>query len=110
MIRISNKINETLSIYRDNKVVVWGCGIYGKRIYGLLQYFNIGIYAYCDNQEALWGTLEANSGRPIISPAELRELARENQNVVVQIGCWTKDNSLIQQIQGLMGQTVRKLA
>ncbi|MFI3177911.1 MAG: putative capsular polysaccharide synthesis family protein [Eubacteriales bacterium] len=103
MIRISNRIDETLSIYRNNKIVVWGCGTYGKRIYGILQYFNIDIYAYCDNKEVLWGTIEPNSGVPIISPVELKELIRESQNVVVQIGCVTQDNGLMEQIHGLMG-------
>lgn len=46
---------ELLETYKTHKVVLWGAGEMGKKFYELLNYFDIEVYAFCDNNEALWG-------------------------------------------------------
>ncbi len=82
MIRIT-QIDENQSIFRENKVVLFGAGHTGKTIFKLLQQFDIKVYAYCDNNENLWGTTV--NGIKVISPAELQELVKTDEKVLVQV-------------------------
>ncbi len=39
-----------------NKTVIFGCGKYGKEICIKLDAYGVDVVAFCDNNEALWGT------------------------------------------------------
>ncbi len=77
------QIDENQSIFRENKVVLFGAGSTGKIILELLKQFDIEVHSYCDNNEGLWGTLV--NGIKVISPAELQELTRADKNILVQV-------------------------
>lgn len=83
--RIS-KIDSNLSIYKENKVIICGGGSNGH-VFSLLNQFkdfNIKVYAICENNKSFWGQKYENI--PIISPAELKKLTEENDDIIVQIG------------------------
>ncbi len=53
MIPIS-QIDSELSIYKENTVVIWGAGLYGKKIFELLSSFHVKVSAFCDTNENKW--------------------------------------------------------
>lgn len=95
MIRIS-KIDDKLSIYKENKVILWGCGKFGKKMKTLIEYHNIDILAFCDNNEDLHGTYF--EGTQIISPKQLKDMRIVDDKIVVQIAFLADDKELVEQI------------
>lgn len=83
MLSIS-KIDGDLNIYKNSKVIIWGASADGKRMFDLLQFFEVEIFAFCDNDSSKWGSefLEKN----VVSP-EMLKLKEWGENVLVQIGC-----------------------
>jgi|GEM_PF-3500416 methyltransferase, FkbM family len=51
-----------------NKFVIYGAGLYGRRIAEILRRFGFMVAAFVDGNEALWGTVVA--GAPVLSPIE----------------------------------------
>lgn len=82
MIQVS-KIDDKLTIYRENEIVIWGAGESGKYIYSALTYFGIQVRAFCDSDEAKWG--QTLFELPVISPSELEALYTTSK-IMVQIG------------------------
>ncbi len=82
MIRLT-QIDENQSIYRDKKVILWGAGITGKIMMELLESFDIEIYAFCDNNEKLWGTKA--HGKNIISPKQVQDVAQSEEPYIIQM-------------------------
>lgn len=108
------KIDAQFNIYKKNKVILWGCGDIGKQMLEMLEFFDIDVYAFCDNNEALWGTTIASSKEnklqiPVISPDELKQMVENQEDIVVQIAIHTnnmnrteyKDKDLVQQLKNL---------
>ena len=79
---IDISFDEDLSVYRKNKVVIWGTGQRAIKDIEKLNALDVSIVACCDNNEAKWG--ERFNGVPILSPAELLDMCRK-ENVVLQI-------------------------
>lgn len=90
------KVPMTLDIYKDRKVVLWGCGFYGKKLLLRLKYLGITISYCCDRNEALWGTTFC--GVPVISPKALGELAQKEE-LVVQIGTQALEGEVQSQLE-----------
>lgn len=83
MLKIS-KIDDRLSIYRNNDVYVWGAGINGRYIVSLLKWFEIEVKAFIDNSYKLQGTFV--NGIEVISPDILYENIKNKPNSIIQIG------------------------
>lgn len=80
MIPIS-QIDPELSIYKENTVVIWGAGKFGREILRLLQNFSVEVSYFCDSNPKLWKT--EVEGIPVILPQEvtkmkLEQVAQEN--------------------------------
>ncbi len=75
MIPIS-QIDPELSIYKENTVVIWGAGMYGREMVKLLQSFQIPVAYFCDSDPAKWKT--EIQGIPVILPQHLMKLQLEN--------------------------------
>ncbi len=99
MIPISIIDNE-LSIFKENKVVIWGTGKFSHEITKLLTDFSVEIYAYCDNDPEKWG--KSHYEKPIISPDELKKLC-ETSSVVVQSGVSSLYESEVMKKATLLG-------
>lgn len=82
MISLSH-IDDELSVYRGKRVIVWGCGSAGKKIYRMLMENGIEVEAFCDSNEKLWDTCIMGMIK-CISPSCLCEFPLEK--VLVQIG------------------------
>ncbi len=82
MIKIT-QLDENLSIYKKNKVIIWSATNFGPLMLKYLKEFNIEVYAFCDNNPKLWNTF-INSV-PVISPIKLANLINNNENIVVQL-------------------------
>lgn len=73
-----------------------------KKIYKLLKLFKIDIFAYCDNNENLWGNTLHNGSVPILSPVQLKELVDKGEYIMVQIAFEiTKKDAIKNQIESL---------
>lgn len=64
-----SKIDDTLQVYRENKVILFGASSAGINAKRLLEKHNIQIAFFCDNDKNKWGTVL--EGIQIISPEEL---------------------------------------
>lgn len=67
MIKVSQLFDETLSIYSNKTVVIWGAGNYGKKMLELFECLHIRVYAVCDNNQDLWGKSIKGGGRYYLS-------------------------------------------
>ncbi|MFI3231173.1 MAG: putative capsular polysaccharide synthesis family protein [bacterium] len=85
MIQFS-KIDDDLSIYKENKVIVFGSynSYEVKEIFSLLKGFNIEVYAFCDSNENVQDDILDN-GIKVIPLDEFKEMSNKN-DVVVQLG------------------------
>ncbi len=81
-----------LQTYRNHRIVLWGAGIYGKKILEKCTALSISVVCFCDNNAALWGT--EYGGLPVISPEDLKKMnentheSPEEQGVLVQIALY----------------------
>lgn len=90
MIPIS-KIDDKYGIYKENQVILWGAGFWGKKLLRILRARDISVTAFCDNDETKWGSTVM--GVSVISPKELEALAKTS-SVVVQLSIadkWAKE-------------------
>lgn len=90
------KIDESLSIYKNNKVILWGTGHESKGVYQLLTYFEVKIFAYCDNNPDLWGNRMHCGEIPVLSPEQLKEMIQHGDSVMIQIAFDIKKNDKIE--------------
>ncbi len=70
-----------LDLTGGRPVVIFGCGVRGE---GLMHFCNcnhIQVYGFCDNNTAFFG--RKKYGYPILSPAELAHIAKEENKAVV---------------------------
>ncbi len=85
MITIS-QIDPELSIYKENTVVIWGAGQYGRVILQLLKNFDVKVSYFCDSSTDKWKT--EIDGIPVILPQELMKMKLEQSQdkgeIVVQ--------------------------
>ncbi len=103
------ELQTNLETYRKHSLILWGAGLYGKKILEQLRFFSLSAVAFCDNNADLWGTeLE---GIPVISPETLKSRyasgQAENQKVLIQIALYPKHEryeELTQQIQSQLQQ------
>lgn len=99
MIQIS-KIDDTLSIYRKHRIVIWGTGTSGMKIFHDLMHFGIEPYAFCDNNLKRWG--ELFFGKKVLSPTELKQENEKKDDILVQIAVVDKyDKEVYQQVLSL---------
>jgi len=74
-----SKIDDQLTVFRKNRVVLFGASSAGKKVLKQLQEEKIDIYCFCDNDREKWGkTVE---GIKVVSPNELLRI----EGVIVQI-------------------------
>lgn len=75
---IKEKLKEFLGT--DNRIVIFGCGNYGKQAGALLIAEGYKIDRYMDNDEALWGkTIE---GIPIVSPDYVPKFSSDTRYII----------------------------
>ncbi len=99
MIKLT-KIDSEFTIYKGKKVILWGCGYFGKLFLDLFENYNIKVFALCDNDENLWNT--TINGVKVMSPAELKLLSKENSNLLIQLSFQTKSElSILKQLSEL---------
>lgn len=77
-----SQIDNTLEVYRKNKVVLYGMQTGFYRIYDLMVSLGIEVYRICSPLPEHWN--KTSNKIPIISPEELGELNKET-DIVVQI-------------------------
>lgn len=82
MIKLT-KIDEHIEVYRDKKVVIWGTGDFGRKLYHVFEYFKVDVIAFCDNNEQKWGS--KINDICIISPSELKEKLSKDDTIVIRI-------------------------
>lgn len=79
-----SQIDDDLSVYKSSKVIIWGISDDAKRMYDLLSFFKIEIFAFCDSDRNKWET--DFLARKVLSPETL--ISKEwRENVLIQIGC-----------------------
>lgn len=84
-----SKIDQNLTIYKENSVVIWGTGSAGKRIYRLLRVNEININYFCDSDCDKWG--KEYCGVKVISPKELEQWYADSSCVVQIASSWEKE-------------------
>ena len=71
-----DRFDEFMNFARANKeVIVFGCGIYGRKAYKVLAKHGINTSHYMDNNKELWGKML--DGVSVLSPDVLNELSEE---------------------------------
>jgi hypothetical protein len=65
---------------KENGIVIWGTGIWGKRCYAIMQKYNIPVNVFVDNNSKVWG--QNINGVVICKPEVLIE---SNANVFVAV-------------------------
>lgn len=99
MIRIS-QIDENLSIYIDNTVILLGLGNGFKQMFDLLNYFRIKIDYICDNNKENWGKIRHDL--KVISPPDLKKLIKNgNSNIIVQESIKYLDKQTIEKLHSI---------
>lgn len=78
-----SKIDDKLTIYKENKVILFGASRTGWDVKRVLEAEGCKVTHFCDNNSQKWGTTV--EGLPVISPEQLPELC--DMNTVVQIAC-----------------------
>lgn len=68
-----SKIDDKLSIYNENKVILFGAGNVGKQVYARLKSAGIRIFLFCDNSQEKWNT--KMDGISIVPPERLAALS-----------------------------------
>lgn len=77
-----SKIDNSLLIYKNKKVIIWGTASGGTDIYHLLKAIDVNIIAFCDNNSKVWG--KKLFGLDIISPNDLFQ--NFDNDMLIQIG------------------------
>lgn len=95
---------QSLSLYKEHRVIVWGTGYYGAQMVGSLQYLGYEVFACCDNEESKWGKTFRNV--PIISPQALKELNKDNLLLQLAVN-GTFEQSIVQQLKAMKIQNYR---
>lgn len=85
MIRIS-QIDDDLSIYKENKVIIWGANKNGEKMIDLFNFLKINILAVCDFDQSKVG--KKIKQIDVISLDELRELSEKGYSLVIQEVPW----------------------
>ncbi|MFI3175538.1 MAG: hypothetical protein R3Y53_10135, partial [Bacillota bacterium] len=92
---------EMKNTYKSDKIILWGAGELGHSLYDLFRSADVEIFAYCDNNEKLWGGTPIN-GLPILSPDELKKMVDDGEDITVQIAFDNIHNdTIIEQIKSL---------
>lgn len=83
MIKFS-KIDEELNVYKNaEKIVLFGTGSAGVKLFNILMYFGIEADLFSDNNENKWnGTV---CGKKIISPTELKAMYDEDSRILINV-------------------------
>lgn len=96
MIPIS-KIDTKLSIYKENTVVIFGAGIFGRKIWRYLQNLGIEVAYFCDNSPER--QKETMFGISVISPETLgkihNEEAKGGKSVLVQVAMMAENEESV---------------
>lgn len=79
--KIKSKIDDKLDIFKSKKVILFGGGIDGIMTFKLLQYFNIEVFAFCDNNKSLQNSKIQYIN--VISPYELSTMNKKNILVII---------------------------
>lgn len=75
--------NEIYESYKNNKIILWGAGEKGKLLSKVYCAYGIDVIAFIDKNEELQGS--KYRGIPIISYQELHEIAKTEENILVDI-------------------------
>lgn len=76
------KIDKDLLVYRNKKIVIFGTGSVGMKIFHVLQKYNFEVSYFCDNDMTKMGTQIDNID--VISFTKLQEIAYDS-DIIVQI-------------------------
>ena len=74
-------IDDKLTIYKNNKVILFGAGKTGNLVYKRLKVLGITVYAFCDNAQEKWNT--NIDGIDVVQPEELFSVMEKSY--IVQI-------------------------
>lgn len=85
MIRIT-QIDEKLSIFKDNTVILWGANKHCEKMIDLFNYHNVKVFAICDFDSNKSG--EKIKGIEIISLSQLKDLSHKGHSLVIQEIPW----------------------
>lgn len=100
-----DRVKENPSIYREKKVILWGCGRLGKLFLELFHVFDLTVLACCSNDESTWGTEFFQI--PVLSPKELGEKWGQDEEIVLQLAVGKKQDEMVaQQGKDLGFQTI----
>ncbi len=90
-----DKIKENPSIYKEKKIVLWGCGNLGKSFFNLSKTFDFPVLFCCSNDESTWGSIFFEV--PILSPKELKEKCATDTNIVLQLAVGKQHDAQVAQ-------------
>lgn len=79
-------IDETLKIYRENRVIIFGASASGKGVYSIFESFQIKTAFFVDNDREKWGS--QCCGLPVCAPDDL---SKQKDSFVVQIASTAED-------------------
>lgn len=99
-ISIDRKKGIIEQIVREESILIFGCGLYGKRALRILLDNNFGRAMFCDNNESLWGTSVA--GCPVYKPEDV--LSRYKGPII--IACKDNYQVIMEQIRGYSADNV----
>lgn len=94
-----SQIDDNFSIYKDNTVVLLARGNHTFQLIRLMRYHNIEIDYICDNKKENIGGFFL--GVPVISAPQLKKLASENKQIVVQFADPNLSSSVISQVKSI---------
>lgn len=77
MIRIS-KIDNELSIFKENVVILYQKSVFNEKILYLLNIFNVDIEYICDDDKENWGKVYKDI--PVISPKHLEFIIKNKKD------------------------------
>ena len=85
--REKQKVNELKSYVKGNSpIVIFGCGIYGKRVDELLESLGKHAIVFTDNNATLWG--QNVHGKSVIKPEECFENYQEAVYIIANKKYW----------------------
>lgn len=107
MIKLFNKpidgfIEGLKDLYQDGKLIIWGTGVIGCRVYEFFEYLGVKPFAYCDNNRELSKNGTLVNGLHVLSPEELKTMVDNGEDVLVQIAFYqTNEDGFYEQLEDL---------
>lgn len=75
------RIIEKIELLYEKKVILYGAGLYGRKILFMLKQADIKVAFFCDGDSKKWGDIYVDV--KIISPAELKIYSEKEETVII---------------------------